>query len=66
MFKYKYNKAILVNVVARVYYRDNHDRLSSFRNFIKRGNLLAKGHLLLLKKYGYYMSIKYQRKIVAE
>lgn len=60
---YKFNKAILVNVVARVYYRDNHDRLSSFRNFIKRGNLLAKGHLLLLKKYGYYMSIKRKIKL---
>ena len=44
---HKYNKAVLVNVVARVYYRDNDDRLSSFRNFVKRGNLLAKGHLLL-------------------
>ena len=60
---YKYNKAVLVNVVARVYYRDNDDRLSSFRNFVKRGNLLAKGHLLLLKKYSHYLTIKRKIKL---
>lgn len=61
---YKYKKAILVNVVARVYYRDNNDRLSSFRNFIKRGNLLASGHLLLLKKYSCFLPIKRKVKLI--
>lgn len=61
---HKYNKGVLVNVVARVYYRDNNDRLSSFGNFIKRGNLLAKGHLLLLKKYSHYLPIKRKVKLI--
>lgn len=61
---HKYNKAVLVNVVARVYYRDNDDRLSSFRNFVKRGNLLAKGHLLLLKKYKNCLTSKRKVKLI--
>lgn len=61
---HKYNKAVLLNVIARVYYRDNDDRLSSFGNFAKRGDLLAKGHLVLLKKYRHYLTIKRKIKLV--
>ena len=54
----KFGFAILSNVVARLYNCDGEDRLSVNSGFLKRMPLLAKGHFLMLKEFGKFMTFK--------
>ena len=53
-----YGNALLSDVTARVYVTDNEDRLSVSSGFVKRMNLIAKGHIIMLREFGEYFSLK--------
>ncbi|MGB6329372.1 MAG: glycosyltransferase family 2 protein [Halarcobacter sp.] len=55
---YKYKNALLSNLIARVYVQNSQDRLSVNSGFLKRMPLLSKGHFLMLKEFGSFMTIK--------
>ncbi|WP_151945332.1 glycosyltransferase family 2 protein [Aliarcobacter butzleri] len=54
----KYGFAILSDVVARLYNCDGDDRLSVSSGFLRRMPLLSKGHFLMLKEFGKFMTLK--------
>lgn len=55
---YKYKKALLSKLTARIYYQDNNARLSSGKGFLSRLLLLSNGHRLMLKEFRIYMPFK--------
>lgn len=55
----KSNKtALLSNIIVRRYNQEGTDRLSSRKGFLKRINLLSKGHLIMIKEFYKYMTFK--------
>lgn len=60
---HRFGPSVLVNVVARTYHRDGADRLSTFKHFVQRGDLLANGHLIVLKKYGHMLPFRRYMKL---
>ncbi|MDN5053004.1 glycosyltransferase family 2 protein [Aliarcobacter butzleri] len=54
----KFGFALLSNLVARIYFVDGMDRLSVSSGFLKRMSLLSKGHFLMLKEFGKFMTFK--------
>ncbi|AXX91793.1 hypothetical protein CPU12_11460 [Malaciobacter molluscorum LMG 25693] len=54
----KYGFAILSDVIARLYNCDGEDRLSVNSGFLRRMPLLSKGHFLMLKEFGKFMTLK--------
>lgn len=61
---YRHGFSVLVNVIARVYYMDSSERLSSFWGFISRSQSVARGHFVVVKKYGRFMGFKRKLKLI--
>lgn len=53
----KFGDALLSNLVARVYFQDSSDRLSSPKGFLKRIKLIGKYHFLRVKEFHNHMTI---------
>ncbi|MCT7563741.1 glycosyltransferase family 2 protein [Aliarcobacter butzleri] len=55
---YKYDNALLSKLIARIYFQNSEDRLSVNSGFLRRMPLLSKGHFLMLKEFGKFMTLK--------